>query len=161
MPTSTVNAVAAASFAAFSANARSRSQIATFAPEARNRSTMARPMPCAPPVTTALRPPRSIVLLMCRLLHAGYKSIALLASDENADAQCNTALSHRLGSCKHCRRGACGGRPALLKACEPKHRLLRLRRGLNAVCELFDLTPRCLERAGDAGRALDRRRAQA
>src|SRR5581483_11058244 len=46
------------------ASAVSRSQIATVALESRNRSTMARPMPCAPPVTTALRPERSIALVM-------------------------------------------------------------------------------------------------
>src|SRR5262245_4407717 len=47
--------------AVFFANSISRSQIAIAAPESRNRSTIARPMPCAPPVTIALRPLRSIL----------------------------------------------------------------------------------------------------
>ena len=38
----------------------SRSHSETRAPEASRRSATARPMPCAPPVTTARRPPRSI-----------------------------------------------------------------------------------------------------
>ena len=54
----------ASSPAACSASAPSRSQIATAAPDSSSRSTIARPMPCAPPVTTALRPLRSIVLAM-------------------------------------------------------------------------------------------------
>ena len=53
---------------AASASARSRSQIVTCAPLATNRSTMARPMPCAPPVTTALRPSRSIRFIFSRPL---------------------------------------------------------------------------------------------
>src|SRR5262245_47819195 len=48
------------------ASARSRSQTATPHSDASRRSTMARPMPCAPPVTTAKRPARSIVLDMAR-----------------------------------------------------------------------------------------------
>jgi hypothetical protein len=38
--------------------------MATRAPEATNRSVMALPKPCAPPVTTALRPSRSIWFFM-------------------------------------------------------------------------------------------------
>ena len=52
------------SLAVFSAKALSRSQIATLAPESRNRSTIALPIPCAPPVITAKRPVRSILLGM-------------------------------------------------------------------------------------------------
>ena len=52
------------SLAVFSAKALSRSQIATEAPDSRNRSTIALPIPCAPPVTTAKRPERSILLAM-------------------------------------------------------------------------------------------------
>src|SRR3954447_19377978 len=51
------------SLAVFSANGRSWSQIATLAPEATKRSVIARPKPCAPPVTTAQRPFRSIVFI--------------------------------------------------------------------------------------------------
>ena len=48
------------SSAVFAASVASRSQIATAAPESSKRATMARPMPCAPPVTTAVLPVRSI-----------------------------------------------------------------------------------------------------
>src|SRR3954447_8981363 len=37
--------------------------MATFAPEATKRSLIARPKPCAPPVTTAQRPFRSILFM--------------------------------------------------------------------------------------------------
>src|SRR5215212_11590072 len=37
--------------------------MATFAPEATKRSVIARPKPCAPPVTTAQRPFRSILFI--------------------------------------------------------------------------------------------------
>jgi hypothetical protein len=53
------------SLAVFSASAASKSQIATLAPEATKRSVMARPKPCAPPVTTATRSLRSILLMRC------------------------------------------------------------------------------------------------
>src|SRR5436190_10548621 len=54
------------------------SQIATAAPEASKRSTMARPMPCAPPVTTAARPLRSMLLgtsppKICRAIRRGIE----------------------------------------------------------------------------------------
>src|SRR5690349_18388712 len=63
--TSTLNADTAGpiSLAVFSANGRSWSQIATFAPDATKRSAIARPNPCAPPVTTAQRPLRSILFM--------------------------------------------------------------------------------------------------
>jgi hypothetical protein len=50
--------------AVFSASAVSRSQMATLAPEATNRAVIALPKPCAPPVTTAVRPLRSIEFAM-------------------------------------------------------------------------------------------------
>src|SRR5262249_16842634 len=46
------------------ANALSQSQHATFAPELRKRAVIALPNPCAPPVTTAMRPFRSMALGM-------------------------------------------------------------------------------------------------
>src|SRR5262249_16819807 len=46
------------------ANALSQSQHATFAPELRKRSLIALPKPCAPPVTTAMRPFKSMALGM-------------------------------------------------------------------------------------------------
>ena len=51
--------------AVFCASAMSRSQIATRAPEATKRSAMALPKPWAPPVTTAVRPSRSMTFDMC------------------------------------------------------------------------------------------------
>ena len=41
----------------------SRSQSATAAPEPSSRSAMARPIPCAPPVTTAFRPFKSMAFI--------------------------------------------------------------------------------------------------
>src|SRR5579863_3749222 len=63
--TSTFKAMAPApiSLAVFSASGRSLSQIATLAPEATKRSAIARPNPCAPPVTAAPRPLRSILFI--------------------------------------------------------------------------------------------------
>src|SRR5215475_10300312 len=52
------------STAALSESLASRSQMAIAAPESRNRSAMARPIPCAPPVTTATRPERSIWFML-------------------------------------------------------------------------------------------------
>src|SRR4029077_11154727 len=46
-----------------SANGWSLSQIAMLAPEATKRSVIARPNPCAPPVTMAQRPFRSILFI--------------------------------------------------------------------------------------------------
>src|SRR5262245_16531723 len=50
------------------ASAVSRSQMAMRAPERRKRSVIALPNPWAPPVTTALQPLRSILLLAIRAL---------------------------------------------------------------------------------------------
>src|SRR6478735_42240 len=63
--TSTLNTLVSppTSLAVFSASAESKSQIATLAPEATKRSVMARPKPCAPPVTIATRPLRSILFM--------------------------------------------------------------------------------------------------
>src|SRR5262245_49430228 len=52
------------STAALSESLASRSQMAIAAPESRNRCAMARPIPCAPPVTTATRPERSIWFML-------------------------------------------------------------------------------------------------
>ena len=56
----------------------SRSHSETRAPEASRRSATARPMPCAPPVTTARRPPRSI-WFMARMV-SGRRPRAVYAS---------------------------------------------------------------------------------
>ena len=65
--TSTATALAPISLAVALARSMSRSQIATLAPEAMKRSATARPMPCAPPVTTALRPFRSMLFMIAPL----------------------------------------------------------------------------------------------
>src|SRR5262245_11473929 len=56
------------STAALSESLASRSQMAIAAPESRNRCAMARPIPCAPPVTTATRPERSIWFMLAPVL---------------------------------------------------------------------------------------------
>src|SRR5689334_13249082 len=119
--------------AVFFAKSTSRSQIATVAPDSRKRSTIARPMPCAPPVTTALRPLRSILFAMTPPAQ-NYRTKGPKASDENADVACAALYANN----RCCRYKTWGTRrsPRLSKACEPKRRLLRLRRGpvLFAVC---------------------------
>ena len=61
--------------AVFCASAMSWSQIATLAPDLTKRSVMALPKPCAPPVTTAVRPLRSMSLAMCRFSDVGDRGI--------------------------------------------------------------------------------------
>src|SRR5438105_2555044 len=68
-----------------SASVLSRSQIATAAPDSRKRSTIARPIPWAPPVTTAIRPLRSILLVM-RVL-AGFRDLARAIDRDVGDAR--------------------------------------------------------------------------
>src|SRR5262249_26694307 len=60
------------------------SQIATFAPEATKRSVMALPKPWAPPVTTAVRPLRSILFMLETLV--GWMSEHVAAVDDEVDA---------------------------------------------------------------------------
>src|SRR5579871_1423714 len=74
------------SLAVFSASGWSKSQIATFAPDSTKRSVMARPKPCAPPVTTAVRPFRSILFLP--MLEASVRSMSehVAAVDNEVDA---------------------------------------------------------------------------
>src|SRR5919201_7160561 len=63
--------------------------MATAAPERRNRSTIARPMPWAPPVTTAMRPSRSMRLLMSPVLKpalATQVNIAVRTGDMHSAA---------------------------------------------------------------------------
>src|ERR1700688_4856245 len=108
--TSTLNAVTPVpiSLAVFSANGWSRSQIATLGPEAMKRSVIARPKPCAPPVTTAQRPVRSI-LFMVRSFSQRPSAI-----DDMRDAGCKRALV--AGEIDR-------ERADFLRGAEPSHRL--------------------------------------
>src|SRR5579871_3678314 len=75
------------SFAVFSARAWSKSQIATLAPDSTKRSVIARPKPCAPPVTTAVRPLRSILFLpIVKKPLVGWLSEHVAAIDDEVDA---------------------------------------------------------------------------
>src|SRR5262249_25366782 len=111
----------------FRARSTSRSQIATTAPDSRNRSTMARPIPCAPPVTTALRPVRSILLVMAvsRATISGTRAPWRVTKMRVCNAQPCPARRCAVNLKMWGRRRP----PRFPKACEPKHRLLRTRRG--------------------------------
>src|SRR5215475_11006222 len=111
----------------FRARSTSRSQIATTAPDSRNRSTMARPIPCAPPVTTALRLVRSILLVMAvsPTTISGARAPWRVTKMRVCNAQPCPARRCAVNLKMWGRRRS----PRFPKACEPKHRLLRTRRG--------------------------------
>src|SRR3954447_10803341 len=102
--------------------------MATFAPEATKRSAIARPNPCAPPVTTAQRPFRSILFIALFLYSKRPASKRPAAVDDMGDAGSERALV----------AGEVDGKGSyFLRRAEPSHRLaahehfapLRTRRG--------------------------------
>src|SRR6185312_11047572 len=101
------------SLAVFSANGRSWSQIATFAPDATKRSAIARPKPCAPPVTTAQRPFKSI-LFMLEAFDCGT-SEHVAAIDDEIDAGGERGFVARKID-RHGRDFVCGAQPPHLLA---------------------------------------------
>src|SRR3954465_14432751 len=66
--------------------------MATFAPEATKRSAIARPNPCAPPVTTAQRPFRSILFIALFLYSKRPASKRPAAVDDMGDTGSERAL---------------------------------------------------------------------
>ena len=141
------------SSAVFSESFLSRSQIATAAPDSRNRSTTARPIPCAPPVTTAFLPLRSILLdivspydfvLWCKL--PKRRSADEGAARAGAMPKSRVAGRFRLIYDPAC--GACDGRPAFqgfaaqsLRSPTPFPSFTEE----THVCELFSLSNRTME----------------
>src|SRR4051812_48541680 len=66
--------------------------MATFAPEPTKRSAIARPKPCAPPVTTAQRPFRSILFIALFLYTKRPASKRPAAIDDMGDPGSDRAL---------------------------------------------------------------------
>src|SRR5262245_28982700 len=112
--------------AVLSASALSWSQIATFAPEATKRSVIALPNPCAPPVTTAVRPLRSILFMLQTLVV--WMSEHVAAVDDEVDAGGERAFVageiHRYG-----RDFVSGAQPAHLLAGDELFASVGARRG--------------------------------
>src|SRR5437764_15461287 len=88
--------------------------MATFAPEATKRSAIARPKPCAPPVTTAQRPFRSILFITLFLYSKRPASKRPAAIDDMGDAGSERALVAGEVDGKGC---------YFLSRAEPSHRL--------------------------------------
>src|SRR5436190_7094063 len=88
--------------------------MATLAPEATKRSAIARPKPCAPPVTTAQRPFRSILFITLFLYFERRASKRPAAIDDMGDAGSERALV----------AGEVDGKGSyFLSRAEPSHRL--------------------------------------
>src|SRR5436190_8868430 len=87
--------------------------MATFAPEATKRSAIARPKPCAPPVTTAQRPFRSILFMREPLI--AWTSEHVAAIDDEVDTGGERAfVAAKID--RHGRDFLCGAEPAHLLA---------------------------------------------
>src|ERR1043166_7907385 len=148
------------SAAVFPANGLSRSQIAPAAPESRKRSVIARPRPCAPPVTTAKRPDRSILLGMALPpLECGHVLAKRAAARERRIVRgglCTAPLKGAPISSNRCARGP---RRSPREAREAQAPSPSRTEGTHASRALFCFSPRALvadrHRAGadDSGRA--------